>query len=114
MWHVHKSVLSQRCHFFRTISNGHFIEGEANTIKLDDDEPSALATMLEYIYAKVGPSLETFQVNPANVKRAMDVYIIADKYCLTGLKMRATECFFEEATQLDLGERRGGCLPGPG
>jgi hypothetical protein len=92
-WHLHKDILSQRCPFFRTISNGHFIEGEYGIVKLDDDNPEALERMLQYIYAKIMPEPHTFEASSTAMQQLTELYIIADKYCLTGLRDCAKHCF---------------------
>lgn len=51
--------------------------------------------MFRYIYAKIVPDFRAFEVNPMQVQEAMELYISADKYCLTGLRDCAKLCLLK-------------------
>ena len=84
LFHSHEAVLS-RSPVFERMCNGSFKEGVEQQIELPDDDAHIFGRVLEYMYCGV---FDKFETPTPNVKVLVlaDLYILAEKYQLSGLK----------------------------
>ena len=76
-----KCVACSNASHLRLTSNQ---ESEHQEITLEEDEPSAVKTMLRYLYSSGARDISIRNFNPASA-----IFVIADKYGLEDLKQRA-------------------------
>ena len=60
----------------------HGQESNLREIELEDDNPDDIACLLEYLYTYWPPAFSA----AGNVSRALEVFVVADKYCVESLK----------------------------
>ncbi|KAI7276714.1 hypothetical protein KC345_g6794 [Hortaea werneckii] len=87
---AHKIVLAQSSDFFKKAFIGHFKEAASAEIRLHDDNPFALFSLLAYCYglrfdgrseySKTDISIDCNLAGAAYVQHQVDVYVVADKY----------------------------------
>ncbi|KAI3573646.1 hypothetical protein IWW34DRAFT_753919 [Fusarium oxysporum f. sp. albedinis] len=116
-YQVHKAIICPRSCFFRNACENYFQESRSNVINLPEDDPEAVDSMIYYIYngyypkmdpgtqgiskdrlAAAGWKLETFGefTGGLQVKFLVlhaEVYALAEKYDVLGLKEMAQRCF---------------------
>ncbi|XP_064485398.1 speckle-type POZ protein B-like [Ornithodoros turicata] len=77
-FHVHKVVLATRSPVFRAMLKNDMQESIQNEVVLKDVYPDVVQEMLRFIYTDASPNISTM---------AADLYQLADKYDLKGLKL---------------------------
>ncbi|KAI7225404.1 hypothetical protein KC343_g458 [Hortaea werneckii] len=87
---AHKIVLAQSSDFFKKAFIGHFKEAASAEIRLHDDNPFALFSLLAYCYglrfdgrseySKTDIRIDCNDHGAAYVQHQIDVYVVADKY----------------------------------
>ncbi|RMY76120.1 hypothetical protein D0863_02144 [Hortaea werneckii] len=87
---AHKIVLAQSSDFFKKAFIGHFKEAASAEIRLHDDNPFALFSLLAYCYglrfdgrseySKTDIRIDCNDHGAAYVQHQVDVYVVADKY----------------------------------
>ena len=75
---VHKDVLSARSHVFKSMLSSDMKEKNSGIIYIPDCDPEAMKQFLCYIYTGKVESLEE--------RNMLDLYYIADKYDMKGLR----------------------------
>ncbi|KAI7321430.1 hypothetical protein KC326_g2239 [Hortaea werneckii] len=92
---AHKIVLAQSSDFFKKAFIGNFKEASSAQIRLHDDNPFALFSLLAYCYglrfdgrseySKTDISIDCDDHGAAYVQHQVDVYVVADKYGVVNL-----------------------------
>ncbi|RPA82590.1 hypothetical protein BJ508DRAFT_86189 [Ascobolus immersus RN42] len=95
---AHKSVLCLQSPFFNAALTGGFREAVDSRIEFPEEEPSTVQGALEYLYigryTHIGTSATFSTFNEAqqnhileeDLKRALDIFLLADKIQVAGLK----------------------------
>ncbi|KAK5126242.1 hypothetical protein LTR85_010477 [Meristemomyces frigidus] len=92
-WKMHSFALTVQCEFFEKALNGRFRESHDKRIDLSEDDESALAAMLYYLYH--GDYKEAIS-KPADLLSLVfhtGIYIVANKYDIESLASLALESF---------------------
>ncbi|KAI9715916.1 MAG: hypothetical protein M1828_000543 [Chrysothrix sp. TS-e1954] len=100
-FHLHKVVLDE-VDFFAAAFKPIYQEGKTSKIRLEEDDPDAVAAMLEWLYTdKYKPKVPHF-ISSSRLTKAccygahVAVYVLAEKYGLEGLKSFASQSFKAE------------------
>lgn len=74
---VHKDLLLEKSPFFRASFNDNFVEGQAGSIDLPDDDVLSVKSFIHWLYYNEVDCMESWDVPYPYVK----LYIFADKIC---------------------------------
>ena len=80
-FNVHKCVLSTHCTYFATLLKSGMSEANSGTLTIEDQTPDAIEAMIYYIY--------TGTSNVTDVKLALELITVSDKYNLSDLKVKS-------------------------
>ncbi|KAF1849528.1 uncharacterized protein K460DRAFT_429052 [Cucurbitaria berberidis CBS 394.84] len=92
-YHAHKAVLCGHSGWFMKALTGPFMEASDPTIEIHDDNPEDFEAMLRYLYTMHYEPDEDILYVDRGFFTPSGLYILADKYNVDGLAMRALETF---------------------
>ena len=75
---AHKGILATRCDYFSKMFDSSVYESSSNEVEVKDAKPEVFGGMLHYLYTNMLPN------NYNHI--ALDLLVLADKYCLEQLK----------------------------
>ena len=97
IFHLHRCILSPRCEFFWKCFDSDFEEASTAHINMDDDDPHVLERMIRWIYCLQYPSQAPTDGQGYSLTQDLELYMIADKYGLSGLMDVTGEVMIDEA-----------------
>ncbi|KAA8564609.1 hypothetical protein EYC84_011521 [Monilinia fructicola] len=96
-FHVHRVVVCTQSKPIQAAANGNFRESITGILNLEDDDPSTVARMINFLYTQdyddTTTSEESHIENHGPLLVNTMLYVIADKYDIPPLKMLATKKF---------------------
>ncbi|KAL0258078.1 hypothetical protein SLS55_007249 [Diplodia seriata] len=95
-YNVHRIVVCSQCDFFDNACkpDSPFVEARTGVIDLSEDPPELVEVLLAYFYIQDIPLHENVRLKDGRKTRFFaSVYAIAEKYRVSGLKLRAWAAF---------------------
>ncbi|KAB2575487.1 hypothetical protein DBV05_g5804 [Lasiodiplodia theobromae] len=90
---VHSELLSLRSKYFSRMFHHPYLETLSNKIEFPDDDPDAIADMVDYMYSTSFYRMQIDQSFAAFIHRSAQLFIIADKYEVKSLRSTVLEAF---------------------
>jgi hypothetical protein len=92
---VHKKVLCDRCPFSAGAFTTSFVEGQEITLRLPEDDPEAVYTLVDFLYPGVVAEIPLAGADQGDgyVNTMMSSYVLGEKICLNEFMNRIIDKF---------------------
>jgi hypothetical protein len=98
---IHKNFICHYSPYFDAAFNGNFVEGETQTLDLEDTHPEVFGVFVQWLYTQQIIEPEESQRTLSQPRRLMSLWILADKVLVPRLQnetFRRIDCFRKGAT----------------
>jgi len=92
---VHRNIICLRSKPLAAAVDGNFKEGVTKVIELEEEEPPIVERMVQFMYNRDYSDVDGSDATNGRLLTNTKIYIIADKFHISGLKLAAKEKYQE-------------------